>query len=348
MAEKKSLKVLVTGAAGFIGSNFVHYITKIRPGWHITALDSLTYAGNYENIAMLGERGLIEFVKIDINDPLAVSLLFRKAKYDMVIHFAAESHVDRSIHHASEFVRTNVLGTQNLLESSRDAGVFRFVHVSTDEVYGSIASGSFNEASALNPSSPYSASKAASDLIVLGFSKTNNLNAAITRCTNNYGMYQFPEKAIPLFITNALEDKPLPLYGDGSNVRSWLYVEDHCDGVLKVAEDTKPLEVYNIGGDSRSEITNIEVARTILRLLKKPESQIQFVKDRPAHDKRYSVDCTKIQRDLKWEQKVGFEEGLKKTVDWYMNNQSWWRNIKSGAYKEFYELNYGRRDVIGQ
>lgn len=338
------MKVLVTGAAGFIGSNLVHYLVSQRPSWNITALDLLTYAGNLQNIDTLINEGRVSFVKADITDAQAVSDLFKKEKFDLIFHLAAESHVDRSIHSAGEFVKTNVLGTQNLLDASLANQVKRFLHISTDEVYGSLGpTGFFYETTALDPSSPYSASKAASDLMVLACNKTHKLDAIVTRCTNNYGPYQFPEKLIPLFITNAYEDRELPLYGDGMNVRSWLYVTDHCEALLALAEKGRSGEVYNIGSSSDGEIPNVQVTKTILSLLGKPESLIKMVEDRPAHDRRYAVDIEKISREAGWSPATSFAEGIKKTVEWYLSNQEWWRAIKTGEYLEYYKRNYQSR-----
>lgn len=338
------MKVLVTGAAGFIGSNLVYLLASKRKEWDLTALDSLTYAGNLENIAPLIKENKCKFVKTDICDREAINSLFESGKFDLVFHLAAESHVDRSIHSAMEFVRTNVTGTQCLLDAALQFKVNRFIHISTDEVYGSLGeTGCFYETTPLDPTSPYSASKASSDLMALAFNKTHGLDLVITRCTNNYGPYQFPEKFIPLFITNALEDKALPLYGDGMNVRSWIHVMDHCEALLLAAEKGKSGEVYNVGGTSESEIPNLHVARMILEQLKKPESLIQLVKDRPAHDRRYAVSIEKAQRELGWQPGTAFDQGLKKTIEWYLENRAWWQSIKSGAYMEYYQRNYASR-----
>ncbi len=338
-----SLNVLVTGGAGFIGSNCVRYLREQRPHWKITVLDLLTYAGNLASIQDLLDAGEVSFVRADICDADAMQALFSK-RFDFVFHFAAESHVDRSIMSATEFARTNVLGTQVLLNSALENGLGRFVHVSTDEVYGSLGpTGRFLETTPLDPTSPYSASKAASDLMVLAACKTHKLDAVVTRCTNNYGPYQFPEKFIPLFITNALGDQALPLYGDGMNVRSWLYVDDHCEALLKVAEGGRSGEVYNIGGAAEAEIPNLTVAKFILSELGKPENLIRLVTDRPAHDRRYAIDYSKINRELGWQPQVAFESGLKRTVNWYLENRNWWQSIKSGEYLKYYELNYAAR-----
>lgn len=338
------MKVLVTGAAGFIGSNFVHYLSEVRPDWKITALDLLTYAGNLENISSLLDTGAVSFLKADIADETAMDACFSGGAFDAVYHFAAESHVDRSIHGAKDFVRTNVVGTQTLLDAARKNNVKRFVHVSTDEVYGSLgATGRFYESTPLDPTSPYSSSKAASDLIVLAYQKTYGFDAVVTRCTNNYGPYQFPEKLIPLFITNLVEGKKVPLYGDGMNVRSWLYVTDHCEAILAVGEKGKTGEVYNIGGTKEAEIPNKQVTYTLLELLGKGEESIEFVADRPAHDRRYAVSIDKIKGELGWSPRTPFDVGIKKTVEWYLGNKSWWEKIKSGTYREFYEKNYAHR-----
>ncbi len=338
------MKVLVTGAAGFIGSNLVHYLTKERPSWKVTALDLLTYAGNLKNISSLVESGQVRFERLDITDDKVIDGLFEREKYDLVFHLAAESHVDRSILSAREFVSTNVTGTQVLLDAAYKHKTGRFVHISTDEVYGSLGpTGAFVETTPLDPTSPYAASKAASDLMVLAFCKTHKFNGSVTRCTNNYGFYHFPEKLIPLFITNAMEGKKLPLYGDGMNVRSWLFVTDHCDALLRVAEKGRAGEVYNIGGNSEAELPNKEVTRMILELLGKPADLVQQVGDRPAHDRRYAVDTTKIKDELGWTPKTPFNEGLARTVAWYQENREWWGEIKSGAYLSFYEKNYANR-----
>ena len=335
--------VLVTGGAGFIGSNFVRYLAAHRPDWRITVVDLLTYAGNLSNIQDLLDTARVSFVRADICDAKSMQELFSR-KFDFVFHFAAESHVDRSILNASEFVRTNVLGTQVLLNVALAKGLGRFVHVSTDEVYGSLGpTGRFLESTALDPTSPYSASKASSDLMVLAAHKTHKMDALVTRCTNNYGPYQFPEKFIPLFITNALEDHELPLYGDGLNVRSWLYVDDHCDALLKVAEAGRTGEVYNIGGSAEAEIPNVLVAKQILGELKKPETLLKLVADRPAHDRRYAIDYGKINRELQWAPSTSFAVGIRKTIEWFVSNRKWWQEIKTGDYLKYYELNYARR-----
>ncbi len=350
------MKVLITGAAGFIGSNLAHFLSESRPSWQLVALDALTYAGNLENIADLVDAGRVRFEKLDIADREAIGCLFEQESFDIVFHLAAESHVDRSIHSAEEFVRTNVLGTQVLIDaqlkaqraaSQRGKTSPRFVHVSTDEVYGSLGpTGFFLETTPLNPTSPYAASKAASDLMVLSLVKTHGLNAVVTRCTNNYGPFQFPEKFIPLFVTNALENKKLPLYGDGMNVRSWLFVRDHCEALLLCAERGVAGEVYNIGGGGDGEIPNRDVATILLEALGKPTSLIEYVADRPAHDRRYAIDYSKINTALGWSPRTSFRDGLAMTVRWYVDNRAWWQSIKTGEYLSFYELNYSQRPSL--
>lgn len=338
------MNIIVTGGAGFIGSNFVHYLVKTRPEWKITVVDALTYAGNLRNISTLVDQEAVVFVKADITDAVTMQRIFADTAYDMVFHLAAESHVDRSIESAAEFVRTNVMGTQVLLSTAMAHSVRRFVHVSTDEVYGSLGpTGVFTEQTPLDPTSPYAASKAASDLMALAAYKTHRFDVVVTRCTNNYGPYQFPEKLIPLFISNALEDKKLPLYGDGSNVRSWIFVDDHSSALLAVAERGTAGQVYNIGGPSDGEIPNRMVTDTILRLLDKPQTLIEYVTDRPAHDLRYAVSTEKIEAELDWKPIIGFASGMETTVKWYLDNQDWWREIKSGAYQEYYARHYGNR-----
>ncbi len=331
---------LVTGGAGFIGSNFIRHALNVRDGLRIRCLDKLTYAGNLRNLEGLdkqyGDR--YQFVRGCITDTTIVSGAMTGV--DRVVHFAAESHVDRSIVDAGAFIETNVKGTLVLLNAARSQGVRRFVQVSTDEVYGTLGDeGAFTEDTPLAANSPYSASKAGADLLARAFFHTHQLDVVITRCSNNYGRYQFPEKLIPLMITNALEGKPLPVYGKGLNVRDWIHVHDHCDGVLLACENGKAGEVYNFGG--RAEKKNIEVVQTILRLLKKPESLIRYVEDRKGHDWRYAIDCQKSERELNWKRKYSFESGLAETVSWYLENESWWREVKSGEYQNFYKNYYG-------
>ncbi len=337
----------MTGAAGFIGSNFVHYVRTHRPDWDIVALDLLTYAGNLENIADRLDDKELSFVRGDICDRAFLKEVFSEPIH-FVFHFAAESHVDRSIHSAEEFIRTNVLGTEALLSASRDCGIARFIHVSTDEVYGSLgATGVFHETLPLDPTSPYSSSKAASDLIALSFEKTYGLDVCVTRCTNNYGPYQFPEKFIPLFISNALEDRKLPVYGDGMQVRSWLHVDDHCEALLRVAEHGRKGEIYNIGGGTDGELPNITVAKLILAALQKPDSLLHYVADRPAHDRRYAVDIAKLQGETGWSPCVSFEDGLAATINWYVSNRTWWERIKAGQYRDYYDNHYGSQLAVG-
>jgi dTDP-glucose 4,6-dehydratase len=334
------MKLLVTGGAGFIGSNFIRHVLKEHPDWQIANLDKLTYAGNLENLKDIQDQPGYSFVKGDIADRNLVDKLLGE-KFDVIINFAAESHVDRSILDASPFIETNVKGTQVLLEGAKKHGIQRFIQVSTDEVYGSINSGRFTEESNLSPSSPYSASKAAADLLCLAYFKTHHLPAIITRCTNNFGPYQFPEKLIPLAITNALENKPIPVYGDGLNVRDWIFVADHCRALDIVIQKGQPGQIYNIGGGN--EKTNLELIHKLLELLNKPRSLMQFVTDRPAHDRRYAVDCARISAQLGWKPSYSFEKGLSATIDWYLKNESWWRSIKSGVYSRYYEEMYLKR-----
>lgn len=332
-------RLVVTGAAGFIGSNFVRRALQTEPTWEIVAFDALTYAGNLQNLSGLESSGRFRFVRGDICDEQAVREVVDDGAW-AVVNFAAESHVDRSIHGAAEFVRTNVLGTQTLLERSRHAGIERFVQISTDEVYGSLGpTGRFSEHSPLQPRSPYSASKASADLLALAYHETYGLPVMITRCSNNYGPYQFPEKVIPLFVTNLLEGRQVPLYGDGLNVRDWIHVQDHCDAIRRVLHAGRPGEVYNIGGDT--ELTNLALTHAILGELGKDEAMIRPVKDRLGHDRRYAVDAGKIRSELGWTPTVPFAAGLSETVTWYRENEPWWRAIKSGEYRKFYELNYG-------
>ncbi len=338
------MKVLVTGGAGFIGSNFVRWIAEHRPSWQVAVIDNLSYAGNFENIASCVGEGGVRFVEGDICDRGLVNELLAGGSFDYLFHFAAESHVDRSILGAAPFVQTNVVGTEVLLTAARANGVGRFIHVSTDEVYGSLGeTGSFTEESPLMPSSPYSASKAGSDLLALAFAHTYGQDIIVTRCTNNYGPYQFPEKFIPLFVTNALEEKELPLYGDGLNVRSWIHVTDHCRAVAMIAEGGRSGTVYNIGGGLEFEKPNREVAELILSHLGKDTSLIRYVTDRLGHDRRYSVDAARLRHELGWSPLVAFERGIVDTISWFQENRQWWERIKSGAYRDFYRQNYGSR-----
>jgi dTDP-glucose 4,6-dehydratase len=334
------MKLLVTGGAGFIGSNFIRYIFARHPDWQVSNLDKLTYAGNLENLKDIEKLPGYSFTRGDIADRATVDGLLKDG-CDGVVNFAAESHVDRSIMDASPFVDTNFKGTQVMLEGAREHGVGRFVQVSTDEVYGSRDEGYFSEESPLDPSSPYSASKAAADLMCLAYHKTHGLPVMITRCTNNYGPYQFPEKLIPLVISNALEDKAIPVYGDGLYRRDWIYVEDHCRALEAVLLKGVAGRIYNIAGGQ--EQPNIELIKLILKALRKPESLITFVKDRPAHDRRYAIDCSRIERELGWKPLNTLVKAMAATVDWYLNNGPWWRNVKSGDYEKYYQRMYGRR-----
>jgi dTDP-glucose 4,6-dehydratase len=337
------MKILVTGGAGFIGSNFIKYILQKFPHYQIVNLDKLTYAGNLDNLSDIEDHPNYQFIKGDICDSELVNKIMADG-VNALVHFAAESHVDRSIYDPGIFVRTNVLGTQVLLESALKFKIDRFIQVSTDEVYGSLGKeGSFTESSPLLPNSPYSASKASADLLVRSYCETFRLPAIITRCTNNYGPYQFPEKLIPLFITNALFDQFLPIYGDGLYVRDWIYVEDHCKALDLILHHSKVGEIYNISGGN--EKTNLEITDLILKKLNKPKSLVKHVKDRPAHDRRYSLDCSKIKTQLDWKSSTPFEEGISKTVDWYIAHESWWQKVKSGEYLKYYEKHYLLREA---
>lgn len=339
------MKIIVTGGAGFIGGNFVYYELKNHPEDEIVCLDKLTYAGNLETLDNAMKNPRFKFVKGDIADRKFVYELFESEKPDIVINFAAESHVDRSIENPEIFLQTNVMGTQVLMDACRKYGITRYHQVSTDEVYGDLPLDRpdlfFNESTPIHTSSPYSASKASADLLVLAYYRTYKLPVTITRCSNNYGPYHFPEKLIPLMIANALADKPLPVYGKGENVRDWLYVEDHCAAIDLVARKGKVGEVYNVGG--HNEKTNLEVVKTILKQLGKPESLITFVTDRPGHDRRYAIDPTKIHNELGWLPQTKFDDGIKLTIDWYLNNKDWWQNILSGDYQNYYKNMYGDR-----
>ena len=333
------MRVLVTGGAGFIGSHFVKHALRVHPDWHVTNLDKLSYAGNLDNLTDLPDPARHQFVKGDIADHELVTKLWSHG-VDIVVNFAAETHVDRSILWADDFIKTDVLGAFTLLEAAREFGVKKFIQISTDEVYGSIARGSFTEESPLNPRNPYSASKAGADRLAYAYFTTHNVPVTITRCSNNFGPNQYPEKFIPLFITNALEGKPLPLYGDGRNVRDWIYAEDHCAAIDFLIAHGKTGETYNIAGGN--EVENIEIARAIVRKLGKPESLIQLVKDRPGHDRRYSLDAGKLAA-LGWRPNRNFPGALDATIDWYVQNESWWRKIKSGEFKKYYAAQYGSR-----
>jgi dTDP-glucose 4,6-dehydratase len=336
------MKLLVTGGAGFIGSNFILYWFKNHPQDSIVNLDKLTYAGNLENLKSVQNNQNYQFLQGDICDSKTCEDAMRGI--DAVVHFAAESHVDRSITQPSNFVRTNVLGTQVLLEAALKNGVKRFHHISTDEVYGSLNledKSIFNERTVYNPRSPYSASKAGSDHLVKAYYHTYNLPITISNCSNNFGPYQFPEKLIPLAITNLLENKKVPVYGDGLYVRDWLYVEDHCRAIDLILEKGKIGETYCVGGLTE-DISNLEVVKKILKLLGKDESSMEYVKDRPGHDKRYALDWTKIKNELGWEPLRGFDEWLRKTVQWYQENTEWWKNVKNGEYQEYYKKQYSK------
>jgi len=333
------MKLLVTGGAGFIGSNFILYLLKNDPGVTIVNLDVLTYAGNLENLTAVENNPRYTFVRGDIADAQAVGKVMDMG-ITAVVNFAAESHVDRSIMDPDAFIRTNILGTNVLLTAARDHKVDRFIQISTDEVYGSLGpTGLFTEDSPLKPTSPYSASKTSADLLALACHKTFGLSVSVTRCSNNYGPYQFPEKLIPLFVTNAMEDKSLPIYGDGKNIRDWIYVEDHSRAIETVLKKGKPGEVYNVGGNN--ERTNIEITDFILKALKKPDSLKRYVTDRPGHDRRYAIDSTKIKKDLGWAPRFSFEEAMAETVDWYVKNRPWWEAIKNGQYQDYYRKHYG-------
>ena len=339
---QKPSTILVTGGSGFIGSNFIRYQLDFDPGIQIVNLDKLTYAGNPENLSEYADSSRYVFERGDIADRDCVARILASREFDVIVNFAAESHVDRSILDSTPFIQTNVVGTQVLLDGCREAGIRRFVQVSTDEVYGSLGDqGAFTETTPLAPNSPYSASKAAADMLVRACGKTFGTEVVTTRCSNNYGPYQFPEKLIPLFISNALQDQPLPVYGEGTNVRDWIHVEDHCRGIDAAMRHGKPGSVYNFGGDA--ELRNIDLTRTLLRLLGKPDSLIRFVADRPGHDLRYAIDFTRARQELDWSPKVRFDEGLKQTIDWYLANAAWVERIRSGAYLEYYASQYSDR-----
>ena len=337
--------ILVTGAAGFIGSNFVYYLLENRPNLRVVGFDALTYAGNLETLedAMQNER--FRFVKGDITDRAAVERVMREERIDAVVNFAAESHVDRSIDAPEVFLKTNIIGTEVLMDACRKFGNIRYHQVSTDEVYGDLPLDRpdlfFTEDTPIHTSSPYSASKAGADLLVMAYFRTFGLPVTISRCSNNYGPWHFPEKLIPLMITNALNDQSLPVYGDGANVRDWLFVEDHCKAILMILENGKPGEVYNVGG--HNERTNLQVVQTVLRMLGKGEERITFVKDRPGHDRRYAIDPSKIRAELGWQPDTDFETGMRKTVDWYLSHRPWWEHIRNGAYRDYYEKMYANR-----
>ncbi len=340
------MNLLITGGCGFIGANFVYYQRQHHPSDRLVVLDALTYAGNLHNLDglnILGKNAELHFVRGDICDATLCSRLIQEEKIDAIVHFAAESHVDRSILGPMAFIQTNVLGTATLLEAARAAKVSRFLHVSTDEVYGSLGptDPAFTERHPLDPRSPYSASKAAADHLVLAYVHTYGFPALLTRCSNNYGPYQFPEKLIPLMILNAMADKPLPVYGDGKNVRDWIHVSDHCAGLDAALRRGKVGQVYNLGG--RSERPNLDIVHAILALLGKPESLIRYVTDRPGHDRRYAIDCRHAEAELGWTPTVQLEAGLRDTVAWYIKNRDWWQRIQSGEYRSWYETQYSQR-----
>ena len=339
------MKILVTGGAGFIGANFVYHMLDKHPDYEIVCLDALTYAGNLKTLDKAMQNPKFKFVKGDIADRKLVFDLFKNEDFDIVVNFAAESHVDRSIEDPGIFLRTNIIGTQTLMDASRECGVKRYHQVSTDEVYGDLPLDRpdlfFTEETPIHTSSPYSASKASADLLVQAYHRTYGLPATISRCSNNYGPYHFPEKLIPLMIANALNNKPLPVYGKGENVRDWLYVEDHCRAIDLIIHNGKVGEVYNIGG--HNEKTNIYIVKKILELLGKPESLITYVTDRKGHDLRYAIDPTKIHNELGWLPETKFDDGIVKTVQWYLDNRDWWEDIISGEYQDYYEKMYGNR-----
>ncbi|RCK72884.1 MAG: dTDP-glucose 4,6-dehydratase [Ignavibacteriae bacterium] len=336
------MRILVTGGAGFIGSNFIHHLIQKHPDYLIINLDKLTYAGNLENLKTIENNPNYNFIKGDICDRNLVASIIDNFKVQAIINFAAESHVDRSIMGSDVFIQTNIVGTHTLLEVAREKNIEKFIQISTDEVYGSLDSaGKFTEQTPLHPNSPYAASKASADLLALAYQHTYGVPVIITRCSNNYGPYQFPEKLIPLMIVNALNNKPLPIYGDGQNVRDWIYVTDHCEAILTVLEKGKIGEVYNIGAEN--EKPNIEIVKLILKELGKDESLIKFVKDRPGHDRRYAIDATKIKTELGWRPAYTFEKAIKSTIDWYLDNETWWNKIISGEYLNYYKKWYEER-----
>ena len=337
--------ILVTGGAGFIGSNFLFYMMEKHPDYRFICVDKLTYAGNLSTLEPILKDPSFRFVKADICDRDAIRSLFRERSPDMVVNFAAESHVDRSILDPELFLQTNIVGTEVLMDACREYGVERFHQVSTDEVYGDLPIDRtdlfFTETTPLHASSPYSASKASADLLVMAYYRTYGLPVTISRCSNNYGPYQFPEKLIPLMIANALDNKPLPVYGEGINIRDWLYVEDHCKAIDLILHKGKVGEVYNIGG--HNEMRNIDIVRLICKKLGKSEELITYVQDRKGHDLRYAIDPAKIHSELGWLPETRFEEGISKTIDWYLDNRSWWQEIISGEYQQYYQKMYGGR-----
>ena len=342
------MNIIVTGGAGFIGSNFIYYMLKKHPADRIICVDKLTYAGNLETLEAAMEKKNFKFIRADIADRQAVYRIFEQEKPDIVVNFAAESHVDRSIENPEIFLQTNVIGTSVLLDACRRYGIDRYHQVSTDEVYGDLPLDRpdlfFTEKTNLKTSSPYSASKAGADLLVMAYHRTYKIPTTISRCSNNYGPYHFPEKLIPLMIINALSDKKLPVYGDGKNVRDWLYVEDHCRAIDLILQKGRVGEVYNIGG--HNERANIDVVKTILKELGKSEDLIEYVTDRKGHDRRYAIDPTKIHTELGWEPETKFEDGIKKTVKWYLEHRDWWMGIISGDYQTYYERMYDKRAIL--
>ena len=339
------MKMLITGGAGFIGSNFIFYMRKAHPDYNLVCIDKLTYAGNLETLAPVMNDPKFHFIRADIADRNEIYGIFETEKPDVVVNFAAESHVDRSIENPAVFLETNVMGTQVLLDASRKYGVQRYHQVSTDEVYGDLPLDRpdlfFTEKTPLHTSSPYSASKASADLLCNAYQRTYGMPITISRCSNNYGPYQFPEKLIPLMIANALADKPLPVYGAGLNVRDWLYVEDHCRAIDLILEKSMVGNVYNIGG--HNEMRNIDIVKIILKALDKPESLITYVTDRKGHDMRYAIDPSFIHRELGWLPETKFSDGIQKTIQWYLDNRSWWENIVNGEYQTYYERMYANR-----
>lgn len=339
------MKIIVTGGAGFIGSNFIFHMLKSHPEDYITCLDKLTYAGNLSTLAPIMDNAHFRFVRADICDRKAVDALFEEEHPNMVVNFAAESHVDRSIENPQLFLETNIIGTSVLMDACRKYGIQRYHQVSTDEVYGDLPLDRpdlfFTEATPIHTSSPYSSSKASADLLVLAYYRTYGLPVTISRCSNNYGPYHFPEKLIPLMIINALHDKPLPVYGDGQNVRDWLYVEDHCRAIDLILQKGRVGEVYNVGG--HNEMKNIDIVKLICKALGKPESLIHFVKDRKGHDRRYAIDPAKIHRELGWLPETKFADGIQKTIQWYLDNEEWWQPIVNGDYVKYYDRMYGSR-----
>ena len=339
------MNIIVTGGAGFIGGNFMHYMVNKYPEDRIICIDSLTYAGNMETLEPIQDKPNYKFYKVDITDRKSIYEIFENEKPDYCINFAAESHVDRSLDNPEIFLKTNILGTQVMMDACRKYGIKRYHQVSTDEVYGDLPLErldlQFDETYPIKTSSPYSASKASADLLVMAYHRTFRLPCTISRCSNNYGPYHFPEKLIPLIISRALNDEKLPVYGEGKNVRDWLYVEDHCRAIDMIVRDGKDGEVYNVGG--HAEKANIDIVKLILKKLGKPESLIEFVKDRPGHDLRYAMNPAKLEKELGWKPSVTFEEGIDKTIDWYLSNKPWWEHIISGEYKNYFDKMYSYR-----